>query len=300
MTRTLKVGLVQQPAWPDKTKSLAESEAGVRELAAAGAELVLLQELHATHYFCQYEDTELFDLAEPLDGPTGQRLAALAAELDIVLVGSLFERRAPGLYHNTAVVYDGDRGRVGVYRKMHIPDDPGFYEKFYFAPGDQDDSRKQGFQPIDTSVGRLGLLVCWDQWYPEAARLMALAGAEVLLYPTAIGWSPSDDDGEKARQKEAWTLIQRSHAVANGLPVVVANRVGHEPDHSGVGEGIDFWGGSFVAGPQGELLAHAGTEAERMLVTLDMSRGEDVRRIWPYLRDRRIDAYGDLTRRYRD
>ncbi|MCE8027921.1 carbon-nitrogen hydrolase [Halomonas daqingensis] len=300
MTRTLKVGLVQQPAWPDKTKSLAESEAGVRELAAAGAELVLLQELHATHYFCQYEDTELFDLAEPLDGPTGQRLAALAAELGIVLVGSLFERRAPGLYHNTAVVYDGDRGRVGVYRKMHIPDDPGFYEKFYFAPGDQDDSRKQGFQPIDTSVGRLGLLVCWDQWYPEAARLMALAGAEVLLYPTAIGWSPSDDDGEKARQKEAWTLIQRSHAVANGLPVVVANRVGHEPDHSGVGEGIDFWGGSFVAGPQGELLAHAGTEAERMLVTLDMSRGEDVRRIWPYLRDRRIDAYGDLTRRYRD
>ncbi|WP_010627934.1 carbon-nitrogen hydrolase [Halomonas sp. KM-1] len=300
MTRTLKVGLVQQPAWSDKSKSLAESEAGVRELAAAGAELVLLQELHATHYFCQYEATELFDLAEPLDGPTGQRLAALAAELGIVLVGSLFERRAPGLYHNTAVVYDGDRGRVGVYRKMHIPDDPGFYEKFYFAPGDQDDSRKQGFQPIDTSVGRLGLLVCWDQWYPEAARLMALAGAEVLLYPTAIGWSPSDDDGEKARQKEAWTLIQRSHAVANGLPVVVANRVGHEPDHSGVGEGIDFWGGSFVAGPQGELLAHAGTKAERMLVTLDMSRGEDVRRIWPYLRDRRIDAYGDLTRRYRD
>lgn len=300
MTRTLKVGLVQQPAWPDKSRSLAESEAGVRELAAAGAELVLLQELHATHYFCQYEATELFDLAEPLDGPTGQRLAALAAELGIVLVGSLFERRAPGLYHNTAVVYDRDRGQVGVYRKMHIPDDPGFYEKFYFAPGDQDDSRQQGFQPIDTSVGRLGLLVCWDQWYPEAARLMALAGAELLLYPTAIGWTPSDDDAEKTRQKEAWTLIQRSHAVANGLPVVVANRVGHEPDHSGVGEGIDFWGGSFIAGPQGELLAHGGTEAERLLVTLDMSRGEDVRRIWPYLRDRRIDAYGDLTRRYRD
>ncbi|QOR38401.1 carbon-nitrogen hydrolase [Billgrantia diversa] len=300
MTRTLKVGLVQQPAWPDKERSLAESEVGVRELAAAGAELVLLQELHATHYFCQYEATELFDLAEPLDGPTGRRLAALAAELGIVLVGSLFERRAPGLYHNTAVVYDRDRGQVGVYRKMHIPDDPGFYEKFYFAPGDQDDSRKQGFQPIDTSVGRLGLLVCWDQWYPEAARLMALAGAEVLLYPTAIGWSPSDDDAEKARQKEAWTLIQRSHAVANGLPVIVANRVGHEPDHSGVGDGIDFWGGSFVAGPQGELLAHGGTKAERLLVTLDMSRGEDVRRIWPYLRDRRIDAYGDLTRRYRD
>ena len=300
MSRQLKVGLVQQPAWPDKAASLAESEVGVRELAAAGAELVMLQELHATHYFCQYEDTELFDLAEPLDGPTGTRLAALAAELDIVLVGSLFERRAPGLYHNTAVVYDRGRGQVGHYRKMHIPDDPGFYEKFYFTPGDQDDSRKQGFQPIDTSVGRLGLLVCWDQWYPEAARLMALAGAELLLYPTAIGWSPPDDEAEKARQKEAWTLIQRSHGVANGLPVIVANRVGHEPDRSGISEGIDFWGGSFICGPQGELLAHAGEEAERLLVTLDMSRGEDVRRIWPYLRDRRIDAYGDLARRYRD
>ena len=300
MPRHLKVGLVQQPAWPDKARSLAESEAGIRELAAAGAELVMLQELHATHYFCQYEDTELFDLAEPLDGPTGTRLAALAAELDIVLVGSLFERRAPGLYHNTAVVYDRKRGAVGHYRKMHIPDDPGFYEKFYFTPGDADDARGQGFHPIDTSVGRLGLLVCWDQWYPEAARLMALAGAELLLYPTAIGWDPADDDAEKTRQKDAWTLIQRSHAVANGVPVVVANRVGHEPDHSGVGRGIDFWGGSFIAGPQGELLAHGGVNAERLLVTLDMGRGEDVRRIWPYLRDRRIDAYGDLTRRYRD
>jgi N-carbamoylputrescine amidase len=300
MPRHLKVGLVQQPAWPDKAKSLAESEAGIRELAAAGAELVMLQELHATHYFCQYEDTELFDLAEPLDGPTGTRLAALAAELDIVLVGSLFERRAPGLYHNTAVVYDRRRGAVGHYRKMHIPDDPGFYEKFYFTPGDADDARGQGFHPIDTSVGRLGVLVCWDQWYPEAARLMALAGAELLLYPTAIGWDPADDDAEKSRQKDAWTLIQRSHAVANGVPVIVANRVGHEPDHSGVGRGIDFWGGSFIAGPQGELLAHGGVNAERLLVTLDMARGEDVRRIWPYLRDRRIDAYGDLTRRYRD
>jgi len=300
MTRTLKVGLVQQQAWPDKARSLAESEAGIRELAAKGAELVMLQELHTTHYFCQYESTELFDLAEPLDGPSGQRLAALAAELDIVLVGSLFERRAPGLYHNTAVVYDRDHGQVGIYRKMHIPDDPGFYEKFYFTPGDQDDSREQGFQPIDTSMGRLGLLVCWDKWYPEAARLMALAGAELLLYPTAIGWDPNDDDAEKARQKDAWTLIQRSHAVANGLPVIVANRVGYEADHSGVGAGVDFWGGSFVAGPQGELLAHAGTESELVLATVDMSRGEDVRRIWPYLRDRRIDAYGDLTRRYRD
>ncbi|MBB3191593.1 carbon-nitrogen hydrolase [Halomonas cerina] len=300
MTRTLKAGLVQQPAWPDKQRSLDESEAGIRELAAAGAELVLLQELHATHYFCQYEDTELFDLAEPLDGPSGRRLAALAAELGIVLVGSLFERRAPGLYHNTAVVYDGDRGRVGHYRKMHIPDDPGFYEKFYFTPGDHDAARAQGFTPIDTSVGRLGVLVCWDQWYPEAARLMALAGAELLLYPTAIGWHPPDDEDEKARQKDAWTLIQRGHGVANGLPVIVANRVGHEPDHSGVSPGIDFWGGSFICGPQGELLAHAGQQAERLLVTLDMTRGEEVRRIWPYLRDRRIDAYGDLTRRYRD
>jgi N-carbamoylputrescine amidase len=300
MSRTLKVGLVQQPAWPDKARSLAESEAGIRELATAGAQLVMLQELHATHYFCQTEDTDVFDLAEPLDGPTGTRLATLAKELDIVLVGSLFERRAPGLYHNTAVVYDRDRGRVGHYRKMHIPDDPGFYEKFYFTPGDQDDGRGQGFQPIDTSLGRLGVLVCWDQWYPEAARLMALAGAELLLYPTAIGWHPPDDTPEKQRQKEAWTLIQRSHGVANGLPVIVANRVGHESDPSGATPGIDFWGGSFICGPQGELLAHAGEEPERMLVTLDMSRSEEVRRIWPYLRDRRIDAYGDLTRRYRD
>ncbi|MDI5921992.1 carbon-nitrogen hydrolase [Halomonas sp. LR5S13] len=300
MSRTLKVGLVQQPAWPGKARSLAESEAGIRELATAGAQLVMLQELHATHYFCQTEETEVFDLAEALDGPTGTRLATLAKELDIVLVGSLFERRAPGLYHNTAVVYDRDRGRVGHYRKMHIPDDPGFYEKFYFTPGDQDDGRGQGFQPIDTSLGRLGVLVCWDQWYPEAARLMALAGAELLLYPTAIGWHPPDDTPEKRRQKEAWTLIQRSHGVANGLPVIVANRVGHEPDPSGATPGIDFWGGSFICGPQGELLAHAGQEAERMLVTLDMTRSEEVRRIWPYLRDRRIDAYGDLTRRYRD
>lgn len=298
MTKTLKVGLVQQPAWPDKDRSLTESEAGVRELAEQGAELVLLQELHATHYFCQYEDAELFDLAEPLDGPTGQRLAALAKELDIVLVGSLFERRAPGLYHNTAVVYDRARGRVGHYRKMHIPDDPGFYEKFYFAPGDADTQR--GFEPIDTSVGRLGVLVCWDQWYPEAARLMALAGADLLLYPTAIGWHPPDDLPEKGRQKDAWTLVQRAHGVANGLPVMVANRVGHEPDHSGVTEGINFWGGSFICGPQGELLAHAGDGPERLMVELDMHRSEHIRRMWPYLRDRRIDAYGDLTRRYRD
>ena len=300
MTRQLTVGLVQQPAWPDKARSLDASEQAIRDLAGQGAKLVMLQELHATHYFCQYEDPDLFDLAEPLDGPTGTRLAALASELDIVLMGSLFERRAPGIYHNMAVVYDGAKGAVGHYRKMHIPDDPGFYEKFYFTPGDHDPAHHQGFTPIDTSVGRLGVLVCWDQWYPEAARMMALAGAEVLLYPTAIGWAPNDDDAEKTRQKDAWTIIQRSHAVANGVPVLVANRVGHEPDHSGVSPGIDFWGGSFVAGPQGELLAHAGEEAQTLLVTLDLDHGEQVRRIWPYLRDRRIDAYGELTRRFRD
>ncbi|MFI0471470.1 carbon-nitrogen hydrolase [Halomonas sp. HMF6819] len=300
MSRELTVAVIQQNAWPDKEKSLAASDEGVRAAAGRGAKLVLLQELHATHYFCQYEDPALFDLAEPLDGPTSQRLEALARELDIVLVGSIFEKRAAGLYHNTAVVFDGARGRVGQYRKMHIPDDPGFYEKFYFTPGDVDERRSEGFTPIDTSVGRLGVLVCWDQWYPEAARLMALSGAELLLYPTAIGWDKTDDEQEQARQKQAWTLIQRAHGVANGLPVLVANRVGFEPDHSGVGSGIDFWGGSFVCGPQGELLAHAGTETEQLVVTLDMEKSERTRRIWPYLRDRRVDGYGDLTRRYRD
>ena len=298
MPATLKVGLVQQAAWPDKARSLAESEAGIRALAAQGATLVLLQELHATHYFCQTEDDTLFDLAEPLDGPSAQRLAALAAELDIVLVGSLFERRAAGLYHNTAVVFDRQQGRVGYYRKMHIPDDPGFYEKFYFTPGDAE--ADAGFEPIDTSVGRLGLLVCWDQWYPEAARLMALAGADLLLYPTAIGWTPTDAPEEKQRQKDAWTLIQRSHGVANGLPVLVANRVGHEPDPSGASPGIDFWGGSFVCGPQGEPLAQADDAPAHLLVDVDLSRSEQVRRVWPYLRDRRIDAYDELTKRYRD
>tara|TARA_R110001599_G_scaffold124930_2_gene297707 strand:+ start:1180 stop:2094 length:915 start_codon:yes stop_codon:yes gene_type:complete len=300
VSSSLAVAVVQQPAWPDKAKSLSASEEGIRKAVEQGAQLVLLQELHATHYFCQFEDPALFDLAEPLDGPTGQRLAALAKELDIVLVGSLFERRAPGLYHNTAVVYDRHKGRVGQYRKMHIPDDPGFYEKFYFTPGDHDSARGEGFTPIDTSVGRLGVLVCWDQWYPEAARLMALAGADLLLYPTAIGWDPNDEMAEKTRQKDAWTVIQRAHGVANGLPVLVANRVGFEADHSGVGDGIQFWGGSFICGPQGELLAHAGEASEQLVVQLDMARSENTRRIWPYLRDRRIDAYGDLTRRYRD
>lgn len=300
VSSSLAVAVVQQPAWPDKAKSLLASEEGIRKAVEQGAQLVLLQELHATHYFCQFEDPALFDLAEPLDGPTGQRLAALAKELDIVLVGSLFERRAPGLYHNTAVVYDRHKGRVGQYRKMHIPDDPGFYEKFYFTPGDHDSARGEGFTPIDTSVGRLGVLVCWDQWYPEAARLMALAGADLLLYPAAIGWDPNDEMAEKTRQKDAWTVIQRAHGVANGLPVLVANRVGFEADHSGVGDGIQFWGGSFICGPQGELLAHAGEASEQLVVQLDMARSENTRRIWPYLRDRRIDAYGDLTRRYRD
>ncbi|WP_280561327.1 carbon-nitrogen hydrolase [Chromohalobacter sp. 48-RD10] len=298
MPSTLKVGLVQQRSWPDKARSLQESDVGIRELAEKGAELILLQELHATHYFCQTEDDSLFDLAEPLDGPSAQHLAALAAELDVVLVGSLFERRAAGLYHNTAVVFDRQRGCVGHYRKMHIPDDPGFYEKFYFTPGDAEENT--GFEPIETSVGRLGVLVCWDQWYPEAARLMALAGADLLLYPTAIGWSQSDDDAEKHRQKDAWTLIQRSHGVANGLPVLVANRVGHEADPSHATSGIDFWGGSFICGPQGEILAQAGDETTHLLAELDMTRSEQVRRAWPYLRDRRVDAYADLTKRYRD
>ncbi len=296
MNKPLVAGVVQQCGWPDKERSLAESERGVRELADRGAALVMLQELHASHYFCQQEDTDVFDLAEPLDGPTAQRLAALARELDIVLVGSVFERRAPGLYHNTAVVFDRQAGRVGHYRKMHIPDDPGYYEKFYFTPGDAEDA----FQPIATSVGRLGLLVCWDQWYPEAARLMALAGADVLLYPTAIGWHPPDDDAEKARQQEAWMLVQRAHAVANGLPVLVANRVGHEADPAGTGAGIDFWGSSFICGPQGELLAQAGAASECLTASLDFAHSERIRRAWPYLRDRRVDAYAELTRRFRD
>ncbi|MCM2130983.1 carbon-nitrogen hydrolase [Larsenimonas rhizosphaerae] len=296
----LRAGLVQQPAWPDKQKSLAASAEGIRALAADGARLVLLQELHATHYFCQTEDADLFDLAEPLDGPTTTCLAALAAELDIVIVGSIFERRAAGVYHNTAVVLDGKKGRVGHYRKMHIPDDPGFYEKFYFTPGDAAQQEGLGFTPVETSVGRLGILVCWDQWYPEAARLMALAGADILLYPTAIGWDPDEEDGENQRQLDAWTLIQRSHAVANGLPVMVANRTGHEaaPDQSSAG--IRFWGGSFIAGPQGEFLEYAGEEPTTLITDISMARSEQVRRMWPYLRDRRVDAYGHLTRRYID
>lgn len=294
-SKSLRVGIVQQSCTADRDHNLAVSTAGIRDAAARGAQLVLLQELHTGLYFCQHESTDLFDLAEPIPGPSTEFLGALARELDIVIVGSLFERRAPGLYHNTAVVLERDGSLAGKYRKMHIPDDPGYYEKFYFTPGDL------GFQPISTSLGKLGVLVCWDQWYPEAARLMALAGADLLFYPTAIGWNPDDPAEEQARQREAWITIQRSHAVANGLPVIVANRTGHEPDPTGSLSGSQFWGSSFAVGPQGEFLAQAGTDSQEVLVVdIDLARSENVRRWWPFLRDRRIDAYGDLVRRFRD
>ncbi|MCH9829577.1 MAG: carbon-nitrogen hydrolase [Gammaproteobacteria bacterium] len=292
--KILRVGVVQQACDDNRDHNLRTSETAIREAAASGAQLVLLQELHTGPYFCQYESTELFDLAEAIPGPSTEFLGGLARELGVVIIGSLFERRAPGLYHNTAVVLESDGSLAGIYRKMHIPDDPGYYEKFYFTPGDL------GFEPIDTSVGRLGVLVCWDQWYPEAARMMALAGADLLFYPTAIGWNPDDDEAEKGRQRDAWTTIQRSHAVANGLPVIVANRTGFEADPTGTLSGAQFWGSSFVVGPQGEFLAQAGTEgAEVLVVDVDMARSENVRRWWPFLRDRRIDAYSELTCRFR-
>ncbi|MGH8517481.1 MAG: carbon-nitrogen hydrolase [Panacagrimonas sp.] len=297
MSRELRVGLVQQPCVDNREQNLATSEAGIRDAAEKGARLVLLQELHTSLYFCQHESTGVFDLAEPIPGPSTEFLGALAGELGIVIVGSLFERRAPGLYHNTAVVLEKDGSLVGRYRKMHIPDDPGYYEKFYFTPGD---ASGPGFTPISTSVGKLGVLVCWDQWYPEAARLMALAGADLLLYPTAIGWNPEDVEAEQLRQRDAWVTIQRAHAVANGLPVLVANRVGVETDPSGQTHGSRFWGHSFVAGPQGEFLAKAGEGADVLVVDVDLGRSEDVRRWWPFLRDRRVDAYGELTKRFRD
>ncbi|MGD2062931.1 MAG: carbon-nitrogen hydrolase [Nitrospirota bacterium] len=291
----MKIGLVQHACTADRDRNVEASLDGIRAAVARGADLVCLPELHVGPYFCQIEDPQVFDLAEPIPGPTSAQIGALAGELGVVVVASIFERRAAGLHHNTAVVLDADGSIAGRYRKMHIPDDPGYYEKFYFTPGDL------GFQPIDTAVGRLGVLVCWDQWYPEAARLMALAGAEVLLYPTAIGWSDTDDPEEQARQREAWLTIQRAHAVANGVPVVVCNRTGHEADPSGATGGIRFWGSSFVAGPQGELLDQAGPDAPQVLVVdVDRRRGEEVRRIWPFLRDRRIDAYGELVRRFRD
>ncbi|MFI4968544.1 MAG: carbon-nitrogen hydrolase [Gammaproteobacteria bacterium] len=294
-SKHLKVGLVQQSCIADRAHNLRESIKGIREAAAKGAKLVLLQELHTGLYFCQTEDTHVFDQAEAIPGPSTQELGAVAKELGVVIVASLFERRAPGLYHNTAAVLEKDGTLAGIYRKMHIPDDPGYYEKFYFTPGDL------GFEPIQTSVGKLGVLVCWDQWYPEAARLMALAGADLLLYPTAIGWVEEDAQDEQARQRDAWITIQRAHAVANGLPVLVCNRIGFEKDPSEVGGGIRFWGSSFVAGPQGEILAQADTTSYTVLVTdVDMGRSEAVRRIWPYLRDRRIDFYDELTERFRD
>ena len=293
--RTIKVGLIQQANTPDRRTNMLNLAESIAACAAHGAQLVVLQELHNTLYFCQTEDTRLFDLAEPIPGPSTGFYAELAATHGIVLVTSLFEKRAPGLYHNTAVVFDRDGSIAGKYRKMHIPDDPAYYEKFYFTPGDL------GFQPIQTALGKLGVLVCWDQWYPEAARLMALRGAELLIYPTAIGWESSDTDEEKSRQLGAWVISQRGHAVANGLPVISVNRVGHEPDPSGQTRGIQFWGNSFVAGPQGEILAQASNvEPQVMVVEVDMDRSENVRRWWPFLRDRRIDAYDSILKRFDD
>ena len=295
----LPVALVQERNHGDANANLAVIETRVAEAARSGAKLVLLQELHNGAYFCQHESVDEFDLAETIPGPSTERLAKLAKQHGVVLVSSLFEKRATGLYHNTAVVFDADGSTAGKYRKMHIPDDPGFYEKFYFTPG------ALGFTPIATSVGRLGVLVCWDQWYPEAARLMALAGAELLLYPTAIGWDPDDQQAEKTRQRDAWVLSHRGHAVANGLPVLSCNRVGHEASplasdkHVGA-SGIDFWGNSHVLAPQGEFVAEAGTDPTLLLAEVDMQRSEHVRRIWPFLRDRRIDAYDGLLKRYID
>ncbi len=291
----MHVALIQHRNGADRTSNLAASAAAVAEATRAGADLVVLAELHTGPYFCQVEHPEGFDQGEPLPGPSSEALAAMAREHRVVLVGSLFEHRAAGLYHNTAGVFERDGQLAGRYRKMHIPDDPGYYEKYYFTPGDL------GFRPIDTSVGRLGVLVCWDQWYPEAARLMALAGAEVLIYPTAIGWDPGDTPDEQARQRDAWITVQRGHAIANNLPLLACNRVGFEPDPSGVTAGATFWGSSFIAGPQGEILAAGGSDApERVQAIIDPTRTEAVRRQWPFLRDRRIDAYGDLLRRFID
>ena len=291
--RILKVGLIQQANTADRSDNKRRLREAIRRVASEGAELVVLQELHNGLYFCQREDVDTFDEAESIPGESTREFGELAQELGIVLVLSLFERRAAGLYHNTSVVLERDGSIAGMYRKMHIPDDPAYYEKFYFTPGDL------GFEPIETSVGRLGVLVCWDQWYPEAARLMALSGAELLIYPTAIGWESSDASGEQARQSDAWQLVQRGHAVANGLPVVTVNRVGHEADPSGQTGGITFWGRSFVAGPQGELLVELDQREATCVVEIDLARSERVRRWWPFLRDRRIDAFSDLTKRYR-
>lgn len=291
----MKTGIIQQHNTADRKYNIQRLAEDIKALASEGAELIILQELHNSLYFCQVENVNNFDLAEPIPGPSTDFFGKLAKEYGVVIVTSLFEKRAAGLYHNTAVVIERDGTIAGKYRKMHIPDDPAYYEKFYFTPGDL------GFHPIDTSVGRLGVLVCWDQWYPEAARLMALQGAEMLIYPTAIGFESSDDPAEQQRQREAWTTVQRGHAVANGLPVVAVNRVGHETDPSGMTGGIDFWGSSFVAGPQGELLYRASdTEEERKVIDIDLAHSEQVRRWWPFLRDRRIDKYTDIVKRFID
>ena len=292
--RELKIGILQQHNVAERKTNMTRLAQGIADLAARGAKLIILQELHNSLYFCQTEDVDNFALAESIPGPSTNFFGELAKELGVVIVTSLFERRAPGLYHNTAVVIERNGSIAGKYRKMHIPDDPAYYEKFYFTPGDM------GFEPIYTSVGRLGVMVCWDQWYPEAARLMALAGAEILIYPTAIGYAATDDAQEQQRQREAWTTVQRGHAIANGLPLVAVNRVGYEPDPSRLTDGIQFWGSSFVAGPQGELYYQASdNEEESVIVNINLDHSEDVRRWWPFLRDRRIDSYNELTKRFR-
>ena len=293
--KEIKIGFLQQHNVADPAVNIQRLAKGIADLAARGAQLIVLQELHNSLYFCQVEDVNNFDLAEPIPGPSTGFYGELAKQYGVVIVTSLFEKRAPGLYHNTAVVIEKDGTIAGKYRKMHIPDDPAYYEKFYFTPGDL------GFHPIDTSIGRLGVLVCWDQWYPEAARLMALQGAEILIYPTAIGYESSDTPEEQERQREAWTTVMRGHAVANGLPVIAVNRVGHEPDPSGQTRGIEFWGSSFAVGPQGEIHYRASNnEEESIVIEVDMHHSEQVRRWWPFLRDRRIDYYQDITKRYID
>ena len=291
----MKIALIQQSNTANRTENVAKLEINIRSCVAKGAELVVLQELHNGLYFCQTENPTVFEQAETIPGPSTESFGELAKELEVVIVLSLFEKRAVGLYHNTAVVIEKNGTIAGKYRKMHIPDDPAYYEKFYFTPGDL------GFEPIQTSVGKLGVLVCWDQWYPEAARLMAMAGAELLIYPTAIGWESTDSDDEKQRQKEAWITVQRGHAVANGLYVITCNRTGYEADPSGVTNGIQFWGNSFVAGPQSEIIAQASSnKEENIIIDIDLSRSETVRRMWPFFRDRRIDSFGDLTKRWRE
>lgn len=294
MKENIKIGIIQQSNTANVESNKQKLAENIRKAASQGAQLVILQELHNSLYFCQIESTQNFSYAEPIPGPSTEFYGKIAKECKIVLVTSLFEERAKGLYHNTAVVFEKDGSIAGIYRKMHIPDDPAYYEKFYFTPGDL------GFRPIETSVGTLGVQVCWDQWYPEGARLMALRGADLLIYPTAIGWESSDTAEEKERQLTAWQTVQRGHAVANGLPVVAVNRCGHEPDPSGMTNGIQFWGHSFVAGPQGEFLAHFGEEEEIHVVEVNMTRSESVRQWWPFLRDRRIEEYGGITKRYLD